>query len=117
MHEPEKWGLIRFTPFENLENDSIYYYDYPVDLLYEQAVYALFRRIKWGDLNYLCQEKVDSKINLDIFISEKRANATGFFEKTNFGFEAGIKGEDGLWYLINEMGEFICTSIAKPTNE
>ncbi|UKN01466.1 family 10 glycosylhydrolase [Paracrocinitomix mangrovi] len=102
MHAPEMWGYLFFSD-SAIADQSLFKPDQ--DVLIEQSAYALFRKIRFGDLKQLTTYHQGFKKELKILYSGKKTLTAHFF-KTNKGFELSIQSpKSGKTYLINEMGD------------
>lgn len=101
MHEPEKWGYVQFTkkpPGEEVEFIEVKY------LITRQVAYALFRKVSFGDINYL----LDNEILFSQKFKTINLHDQSFeceFIKTHFGFEIHVLNESlNKSFVINENG-------------
>jgi len=100
MHIPENWGFIYFNNVE--ENNK--YFDLKTDLLTEQYGYAIFEKIKYKELKYLNDKKIDERIKFNSN-SLKNNNISAEFIKTKDGFLIKCKNQiDNFIYTINQEG-------------
>jgi hypothetical protein len=99
MHIPENWGFLVFNDDQENSNLSL-----KTDLELEQTLYAIFRKIKFGDYKYLMDSKEGTIIN---FNPEKINKKTifSYFTKTNQGFNINTHFEIGILnYSIDQNG-------------
>ena len=101
MHEPEKWGFVQFTEKDSNSNTQ---YVLEKDLLYKQALFAIFRKIRFGEYKYLLQKHPKSEIRIRTEISPNNSVFCTYL-KTLAGFEIGLRiPKSNTYYIINEMG-------------
>ena len=104
MHMPENWGVVQFTENTTLENVS---YQPNPDLQLKQAMYALFRESKWGELKPVIPQKAGESFSIKATYTESGSTTASFF-KTHAGFEISSVSEvTGKKYVINELGKLI----------
>ena len=60
MHIPENWGFLVFN--DDQENSEL---SLKTDIELEQTLYAIFRKIKFGDYKYLMDSKEGTIINFN----------------------------------------------------
>ena len=100
MHIPENWGFIYFNNVEENNKD----FDLKTDLLTEQYGYAIFEKIKYKELKYLNDKKIDERIKFNSN-SLKNNNISAEFIKTKDGFLIKCKNQiDDFIYTINQDG-------------
>ena len=100
MHIPENWGFIYFNNVEENNKD----FDLKTDLLTEQYGYAIFEKIKYKELKYLNDKKIDERIKFNSN-SLKNNNISAEFMKTKDGFLIKCKNQiDDFIYTINQDG-------------
>ena len=101
MHEPEKWGIVQFTTKEHLIDAC---FNMPPTELHRQIAFALFREVRFGNLQYLLNENYWSGIQiLAKYDSDNFVRA--YFYKTHHGFEIACHSPEGdSIFVINEEG-------------
>jgi len=107
MHEPEKWGYLQFT-HEESEGEVERIADEKA--IYQQILYALFRKIKQGKFKELHSLPVGSQKKWQVNYGAENPIAAMFF-KTNAGYEIMLASidkkekflidQDGLFRIIN----------------
>lgn len=99
MHEPEKWGVLQFTEKQSAKNVA---YNADDAMPLKQAAYALFRKVRFGDLKSWLEASEESQKLIDLHYGEERS-AEAKFEKTAKGFLITIS-EGKYEFVINEEG-------------
>lgn len=101
MHLPENWGYVQFS--ENTPANTIKF-KHQTDILSEQMVYALYRKIAFKELKYLKDESLGTLLNFDPITIENNT-MSGSFLKTHTGFTLSLKNlKTETIYTINETG-------------
>ena len=99
MHMPENWGYIQFS---DNNNSSKIEFKHKGDVLSEQIIYALFRKIAFKDLKNLKNLNSGTEIYFKpIEINDKKINIK--FLKTYSGFNLKANNKN-IEYSINENG-------------
>ena len=100
MHIPENWGFIYFNDKNEINTD----FDLKIDIKTEQYGYALFEKIKYKELKYLNDIRIDERIQFNSK-SLKNNNISAEFIKTKDGFQIKCKNQiDDFIYTINQEG-------------
>ncbi len=101
MHEPEKWGFLQFT--ESNSTDGIAFLE-DDDLMIKQTAFALFRKTRYGGLNYLLENATGFNQPLEVTYSKDKS-VMAEFHKTNIGFEYTLESPfTKTTYSINQDG-------------
>jgi hypothetical protein len=101
MHLPENWGYIHFT--DNPPSKPIQF-KHQTDVISEQMVYALYRKIAFKDLKHLKKEPTGSQIIFEPITIQNKTLLANFL-KTHTGFTLQvINKESQMEYRINETG-------------
>ncbi|NNK89935.1 MAG: carbohydrate-binding family 9-like protein [Saprospiraceae bacterium] len=101
MHEPEKWGIVQFTHKAHLIDAK---FKKNPNELYRQITFALFREIRFGELQYLMNENYWSGLEIKAMY-DKDQYLNAYFYKTHHGFELKcVLPDQDFSYIINEEG-------------
>ena len=100
MHIPENWGFIYFNDAEAFNKN----FDLKIDIKTEQYAYAIFEKIKYKELKYLNDYKINKKVKFySKNLIEEKISAE--FKKTKDGFFIMCKNQnDSLTYNLNQDG-------------
>jgi len=101
MHEPEKWGYLQFTKASSTKD--IAFIEDP-DLEIKQVMFALFRRTKFGDHNYLLELDIGVQKDFSVTYSNEQP-VVATFNKTDSGFNYELDSPvTKITYSIDEEG-------------
>jgi len=98
MHEPEKWGTIQFGPEPDSSSEK---FTPEANRIEEQAIYAIYRKVKRGDL-------LDKDLNpgqlLKLSIQVQSESFNGNIQKSPSGFEIILNTKEGSQLILDESG-------------
>lgn len=101
MHMPENWGIVQFT--ENEKSVGVTVKNNP-DFLFQQALFACFREVRWGRKKHLTDLESGAKSSFDVLINADQT-ATIDFRKTRAGFElTATNSHTGNRFVIDQEG-------------
>jgi len=101
MHEPEKWAYLQFTKQKNTDSIS---FNADKDILVKQIAYALFRAIRFGQLNDLLKQPTGYTQVLKAKFADNKV-IKSIYQKTKTGFTVEIHNTDTKnTFIINEEG-------------
>ena len=100
MHLPEHWGYIEFVESPEINQQFVHKTDAEI----EQIIYALFRKIAYGDNKYLKDNPPGKVIPVQLTgINDRKLKITLLNSFT--GFDLAVKDQvSGLTYTIDEKG-------------
>ena len=100
MHLPEHWGYIEFAESTQTDQPWIHKTDSEI----EQIVYALFRKIAYGDYKYLRDQTPGEIIPIKLKDSDGRKLKISLLNSYT-GFDLELEDQDnGAIYTIDERG-------------
>ena len=101
MHVPENWGFLQFSnkDFEIKKN-----YENSNEIITQQVLYALFRKVSFKELKYLSDLKTNQELKFETIIMNNQ-EISCIFLKTENGFNiTAIDKENGVKISISENG-------------
>tara|TARA_B100001175_G_scaffold317088_1_gene332810 strand:- start:3017 stop:4120 length:1104 start_codon:yes stop_codon:yes gene_type:complete len=100
MHLPEHWGYIEFAESSEMDQPWIYKTDAEI----EQIIYALFRKIAYGDYKYLRDNPPGKITPIQLIGSEDRKLKITLLNSYT-GFDIELEDQvNGSVYTIDERG-------------
>ncbi len=104
MHVPENWGYIQFSTKNSSENVA---FNPKNSIISEQIMYALYRKVNFGELKSLKNEKTGFTVDFET-INYQNISIEATFLKTYSGFNIVAKNKNlNKQYIIREDAMFI----------